>query len=251
MILNLLIEDAGPLGAMVHVPLLPGHSFRVPDLEHVESVALAATTEYGRHLHATTMESLNPAVEALVAALAIGEAFRFQVAEHVAGAPVWESGNAAVLFEWDRQTLSDADVCVHLRFLRQTLDEICEYASAVSQDRRRERPRPGRRSIDESLEHIGNCVWWYCSRIDDDLPEPTEIPHEDPLDRIHRLFGAAETFLLAVPAAERATIHRPTRFPTRDPQEIWTHTKVCRRQAEHAWAHLRRLRSTVEKLDKE
>jgi len=251
MILNLLIEDAGPLGSMVHAPSLPGHSFRVPDIEHVESIALAATREYVRHLHATTMEDLNPAVEALVAAWATGDAFRFQVAEHVPGAPVWESGNAAVLFEWDRQGLSDADVHVHLRFLRRTLDEIRECASAVSHDRLRERPRRGRRSIDETLEHIGNCVWWYCSRIDDELPEPIEPPGEDPLDRINRLLDGAEAFLSAIPLAERATIHVPTRFPTKNPNEPWTHTKAFRRQAEHAWAHLRGLRSTLAEMEKE
>ena len=43
-------------------------------------------------------------------------------------------------------------------------------------------------------------------------------------------------FLLQLSA--RATFHVPTRFPTEDPQECWTHTKVCRRQAEHVWEHL-------------
>jgi hypothetical protein len=178
-------------------------------------------------------------------------AIRFRVAEHLSGAPVWESGNAAVLFEWDRRSLGDSEDLAHLRFVERTLKEMRATTSALSIDRRRERPAPNRRSVDETLDHVGNCIWWYCSRIDDGLAEPIDPPDEDPLDRIDRLFEGAKGFLLAVPVADRATIYHPTRFPTKDPNEPWTHTKACRRQAEHAWAHLRGLRSAMAEMGEE
>jgi hypothetical protein len=55
--------------------------------------------------------------------------------------------------------------------------------------------------------------------------------------RIERLLEAAGEYLLAVPLQARTTVHVPSRFLTLDPREAWTHTKVCRRQAEHLWEH--------------
>ena len=76
---------------------------------------------------------------------------------------------------------------------------------------------------------------WSC---DDSLPEPDERPNEDPLDRIERLLETASQFLISLPFAAREEVHVPKRFHTRDPREAWTHTKVCRREAEHAWEYL-------------
>jgi len=251
MILDVLLEDAGREGCMAHVPSLPGHSFRVSTIDDLETTAPMATSTYARYLSQASLTSLTSATESLMRAAENGTTIGFRVAEHVSGAPVWESGNAAALFEWDRRALSDSEIRAHLHFVRRTLEELRATVSSMSPDRRRTRPASNRRSADETFEHVGNCIWWYCSRIDDALSEPVEIPHEDPLDRIDRLFEAAEGFLLGVPVADRATIHRPTRFPTKDPNERWTHTKACRRQAEHAWAHVRGVRWMVETLDKE
>ena len=65
------------------------------------------------------------------------------------------------------------------------------------------------------------------------------------MERIERLLEAAEEYLPAVPIKERTTVHIPTRFLTKDAQEAWTHTKVCRRQAEHLWEHLQTIGQEV------
>ena len=178
-------------------------------------------------------------------------AVRILVAEHVTGAPVWESGNPAVLFVHDLSPLGEGAVTAHLRFIRRILDRIRELITPLSSEQRTRGSVPDRRSVDETLEHIGNCIWWYCSRIDDALPEPEELLDEDQLDRIDRLFDVAEPFLLAVPLDERTRIHVPSRFLTADPNERWTYTKVCRRQAEHVWAHLCGLKRQVPEIRKE
>jgi hypothetical protein len=92
--------------------------------------------------------------------------------------------------------------------------------------------------MDEALTHVGNCIWWYASRVDDELPEPSESSEESPLARCIRLLADVRPFLLGIPGRERTRVHVPARFPTNDPSEPWTYAKVCRREAEHAWDHL-------------
>jgi hypothetical protein len=244
---DLLIEDAGTEGCLGHVSALPGLCFRARNAEEAEAIASDRIAEYAAWLCAEDMTDLSSETEEAVRrADAEGSSgLSIIVSEHVAGAPVWESGNAAVLFRSDLRPLDDRAVAARLRFVRRVLDRMREAIAPLSASDRAGRPASNRRSVDETLEHVGNCVWWYCSRIDDDLPEPDEPSGEDPLDRIDRLFEIAEAFLLAVPFAGRATVHVPTRFPTADPNERWTHTKVCRRQAEHVWAHLPGLRSSA------
>ena len=244
--LDLLIEDAGAEGCLAHIPSLPGLCFRASHPEDAKAAAPSRIAQYMAWLRAEALSDLT-AEATQCAGIEDGCQVRVVIAEHVAGAPVWKSGNAAVLFERDLSPLDDAVVRAHLRFTRRVLDRIREVALRFSEAQRRARPAPDRRSVDETLEHVGNCIWWYCSRIDDELAEPEEPPDEDPLDRIDRLFEMAEAFLLAFPFGERTRIHVPSRFATADPNERWTHAKVCRRQAEHAWTHFqgRGLRSSV------
>jgi hypothetical protein len=244
---DLLVEDAGTDGCLGHIPALPGLCFRAETAAELESKALARIAEYARWLLAEDLADLTPASDLLTRRLGTSElsGVRVVVTEHVAGAPVWESGNAAVLFDHDRRSLDDDAVVAHLRFVRRVLDRMRELVRSLSPEQLAGRPTPDRRSIDETIEHIGNCVWWYCSRIDDALPEPEDVPNETPLDRVDRLFAAAEVYLLGVPLSARTAVHVPARFPTADPQERWTHAKVCRRQAEHVWAHLPGLKTAV------
>ena len=242
--LDLLIENAGAQGCLVHVPALPGLSFRARTAAEAKAIASTRIAEYGAWLRTEDLTGLT-AETARWTRTENALDVRVAVAEHVAGGPVWESGNAAVLFERDLQPLGDGAVAAHLRFVRRVLDRMRERVEPLSASDRARRPRPNRRSVDETLEHIGNCVWWYDSRLDDALPEPDDLPGEDPLDRIDRLFAAAEPYLLSIPYSARATIRVPKRFPTNDPDERWTHTKVCRRQAEHVWAHLPGVRDAI------
>lgn len=244
---DLLVEDVGSQGCLGHVPVLPGCCFRAKNVAGLKNVALARISEYARWLLAVDLGDLTSETATLARRVRTGDLSDIQVieAERLAGSPVWESGNPAVLFQHDLRPLDAAAVAGHLRFVRRVLEEMRELATPLSSAQRAQRPATDRRSVDETMEHIGNCVWWYCSRIDDELPEPDEPAGESPLDRIDRLFDAAEAHLPAVPFSARTTVHVSTRFPTSDPHERWTHTKVCRRQAEHVWAHLPGLKSAA------
>jgi len=233
--LDLLVEDAGSQGCLGHIPALPGLCFRAKTVTEAEANAPARIEEYLAWLRSENLTDLTR--ETADAARAGGSA-RIIAAECVPGAPVWDSGNAAALFEHDLRPLDDVSVAAHLRFVRRVLDRIRAAAASLSAAERGCRPAPNRRSIDETLEHVGNCIWWYCSRIDDRLPEPDEPEGESWLDRIDRLFDGAARHLLGTSLSARAEIHVPSRFPTNDPNERWTHAKVCRRQAEHVWVHL-------------
>ena len=249
-VINLLVEDAGVQGCLVHIPTLPGLSFRIENVLEVKDAARTRISEYARWLLAEDLGDLTPETAFLMQLVQTGGLAHHQLAEteHLTGATVWISGNPAVLFQFDRHPLGDDVVVSHLHFVRRVLEKMRESVTPLSPEQCVQRPEPDRRSVNETLTHIGNCVWWYCSRIDDELLEPNDIPDESPMDRIDRLFVAAETYLLKVPLSERANIHIPTRFPTKDPQEQWTHTKACRRQAEHVWAHLPGLKSATEGL---
>jgi predicted RNase H-like HicB family nuclease len=240
--LGLLIEDAGEAGCLAHIPALPGCCFRAGTVVEAEANARAEFVEYCAWLRSE--ELLNLTSETADACRR-GADVGVVISECIPGAPVWESGNAAALFKWDLSPLDDAAITARLRFVRRVLDRIRGIAEPLAPAERTRRLAPGRRSIDETLEHVGNCIWWYCSRIDDGLPEPEDLPDEDALDRIDRLYAIAEEFLLGIPLSERATVYVLTRFPTSDPNERWTHTKVCRRQAEHVWAHLAGLDSAA------
>ncbi len=244
---DLLVEDAGTQGCLGHIPALPGLCFRAGTVAELMNTALARIGEYAGWLSAEGLSDLTPKTVEVSRRVLAGEPSGIQIviAEHLAGAPVWESGNPAVLFERDLQPLDDGTVDSHLRFVRRVLGEMRELVAPLSPAGRARKPSADRRSVDETLTHIGNCIWWYCSRIDDELSEPDEPAAEPPLDRIDRLFDAAEECLLGVPFSARSAVHVPQRFPTSDPHERWTHTKVCRRQAEHVWAHLPGLKSAV------
>ena len=243
---DLLAEDAGSQGCLGHIPALPGLCFRAETVADAEGLAPVRICEYADWLVENGLGDLTPEVGQLTSRGRAAASLRIVIAEHVAGAPVWKSGNPAVLFQHDLRPLDNDGVIAHLHFTRRALDEMREIVERLPDEKRAWKPDPACRSVDETLEHIGNCIWWYCSRIDDTLPEPDDLPDEDPLDRMDRLFAAAKAYLLGVPLAERTRIHVPTRFPTSDPQERWTHTKVCRRQAEHVWAHLPGLKTAVQ-----
>ena len=237
---DLLIEVAPGEGCFAHIPTLPGLCFQADDPEEAKRIAPGQILNYAQWVLAENLANLNPEVEALVREARSGKSTNFQIIEkeRKAGSPVWISGNPAALFEHDCNPLDNQAVGAHLRFARQVVKSMRVLVSVLSPAQREHQPAAQVRAVDETLTHIGNCVWWYCARIDDELPEPDDRANEAPMDRIERLLAAAEKYLPAVPNQERASIHIPTRYLTNDAQEAWTHTKVCRRQAEHLWEHL-------------
>ena len=241
MALDLYIEVAEGGACMGHIPSLPGFCVRAASVNELEGHTRRVLSDYVDFLAAHDAANLNSTTAKIVDAASAGrlDSVSIRERERVFGAPVWESGNAAALFSIDRRLLSSEEVDVNFRFVRVVLNRMRAPIEPLSSDQRGRRPALDRRSLDETLEHIGNCVWWFASRIDDSLPEPDEIDGEDPLDRIDQHVVIAREVLLSVPLAERSTIYIPKRFPTLYPREPWTHAKACRREAEHVWAHWR------------
>ena len=240
LVLDLYVEVAPGGACMGHIPALPGFCFRSESTEKIASRALEGLARYGKWLEERELIDLTVAARDVVEVLSTDgvDAVALRERERIAGAPVWESGNAAALFSVDHRALADQDARAHLRFVAEVLVHVRSVIEPLTVDQRVRHPGPGRRSIDETLGHIGNCIWWYASRIDDAFPEPPDVEHEDPFERIDRFVALVADYLLSVPFSKRKRVHTPKRFLTKDPDERWTYGKVCRREAEHVWAHL-------------
>jgi hypothetical protein len=245
--LGLLIEVAPDGTCLGHIPSLPGLCFKADNSHTLHSVAVDKVAEYARWLIYEGLYDFNPLAAKMIHHVRNGRQASIQVieTERRDGTPLWISGNPAVLFEADNRALNDTEIRAHLRFVNRVVKRTRAIVASFTPAQRTAKSAASRRSIDETLAHMGNCIWWYCSRIDDTLPEPDELPDEEPGERIARLLEAASEFLIAVPTDKRPRIHVPQRFPTSDPNEPWNHTKVCRRQAEHAWEHLKCLAREV------
>jgi hypothetical protein len=248
--LDLLIEVAPDGACLGHIPSLPGLSLRAEDAAQLLEAAPGKVADYARWLVEQNLSDLNAKASDSVRLVCLGREGEIQIIERERkeGARPWISGNPAALFRSDRTALTDGEVLSRVLFLRRVVRRIRSLVDTLSPTQRTRRPAPGRRSLNESLMHIGNCVWWYCSRIDDSLREPEERSNEDPLDRIERLLEMASHFLISFPFAARGEARVPKRFHTSDPGETWTHTKVCRRQAEHAWEHLLGMERAVHEM---
>ena len=246
--LPLLLEVAAQGGCFAHIPSLPGLCFRADDPASALGAANEHVAGYGRWLFEQGALQLNPEAAALVRLLEKDLLSSVEIVERerLAGSPVWLSGNPAALFQHDRRSLRDAEIAAHMDFTRRVVADFREVVTPLSAAQLAWRRARGQRSIIDTLTHIGNCIWWYCSRIDDTLPEPDDHPAETALDRVDRLLQGAVSFLLEVPFDERALVHVPKRFPTADPAEQWTHAKACRRQAEHVWEHLPGMRERAD-----
>jgi len=155
-----------------------------------------------------------------------------------AGGPVGASGSPMALFARDRVPVASQDVLEALSVAERIWKDITTWIDRLSPAQRRKPPSPGKRTIEETLEHFGNCFWWYCSRIDDGLPEWPDagLSQEERADSFLKL---ARAWCLERAAAESAIVspNVPKRYPTDDPLEEWTLAKVIRRQAEHLWEH--------------
>lgn len=241
--LELFIETAPGEGCFGHIPALPGLCFRAVDPAGLDQRSTEYIHNYINWLINESLTDLNPTVARLAGQASSAElrSCRVIVIEAKQGSPVWISGNPAALFDYDLHPLDDPSIFAHLRFTRTVFNRISNIIDPLSQSQRARKPGDEYRSVNEMLTHIANCVWWYCSRIDDELPEPNELDEEPRLARIDRLLVQAERYLISVPDSARNQIYIPSRFQTNDPAEQWTHTKVCRRQAEHMWEHLAEL----------
>ncbi len=238
--LHLLIEVTEGGDCMGHVPALPGLCFRAESPEQLLRNSVGEVVRYAGWLRAESLADISPHAEALIGCIEARRLSDLRVVEteRRAGSPVWISGNPAVLFDADREPLPDAAVRANLRFARHVVKRMQVLMAGLTPTELARESAAGRRSPDQTLAHIGDCVWWYCSRLDDSLPEPRQVAGEDPTSRIERLLDSALEQLLRVPFTNRAEVYVPRRFSSADAHEPWTHAKTCRRQAEHVWEHL-------------
>jgi hypothetical protein len=154
------------------------------------------------------------------------------------GGPVGISGSPMAIFTRDRVPVASQDVLEAFAVADHIWDDIKKWIARLSPVQRKSPPFPGKRSIEETLEHLGNCFWWYCSRIDDELPEWSDagLSQEKRADSFLKM---ARSWCLdrATTNGSVVSSHVPKRYPTDDPLEEWTLAKVIRRQAEHLWEH--------------
>lgn len=182
--------------------------------------------------------------------LASGEA-RILEAMQTAGGPVGASGSPMALFARDRAPAVSRDVVESFDVANHAWNDITTLIDRLGPTQWSTPPSHGKRTIEETLEHLGNCFWWYCSRIDDELPEWPDagLPQEERADAYLRL---AREWCLERVAAKGAIVspNVPKRYQTDDPLEEWTFAKVIRRQAEHLWEHRGTMERDVSKISR-
>lgn len=120
-------------------------------------------------------------------------------------------------------------------------DEISECCAGIAPELWDLQPETDLRSVNQLLSHLGNCLWWYCSRIDPDLDE-WDDSGIDPHERFRRFVRSAVLFYQDYPDGFRELVFTPSRYPSADGGEVWNYGKSERRQAEHLWEHLCYLR---------
>lgn len=225
---------------VAHLPSLPGDSFR---FRTRDEVLMRAIEECGAYIRWVKARNIAASLALTGPEIADHPALcRATVVEELPGREIWESGKAAVMFECDLGLVDEEKIRRHFIVLQAALEELVTRAQAVPAERWDVAPEPGRRTLRETLVHVGNAVWWYCSRIDDAVSEPEGEDGDqtsDPAGRILRLADWALSWCLSLDNDRREQIQRPTRHLTDDPEELWTLGKVLRRQAEHAVEHLR------------
>ncbi len=159
---------------------------------------------------------------------------------------VGTSGSPMALFSLDKNEISKKNVEETFRIAGYIRQGIKNRVEALSREELEFQPEPNRRSIQKTLQHIGNTVWWYCSRIDQNLEQWPDKGLND-FDRIEFFFEKAREFLVGkIEEGKTNRVYIPTLYPTLDPGEKWTARKVLRRQVEHFWEHYRYLDKSLQ-----
>jgi predicted RNase H-like HicB family nuclease len=169
-----------------------------------------------------------------------GEHLFWRPARRVPGQPFWLSGHATALLPPDRVPPSDRRIRRVMRIVRALQAEHLGRLDRAPRQWGRSTSR--HRTPEQTLVHMGDCAWWYCSRVDDRLPEPGRECPDEPRARLAHLLDFAERWLLDLVPRARGRVVVPRRFPSSDPNERWTAGKVLRRLAEHQFEHLRTAR---------
>jgi predicted RNase H-like HicB family nuclease len=155
---------------------------------------------------------------------------------------VGESGAAMALFDIDGHP---PGLNTLWPVVMTTAAAITALAGTVEPGNWNSRPHPNRRSLDDVFRHLGNCLWWYCSRLDDTLPEWPD-GGLTPLERFNNFLPLARQYYAEWPADRIQQVTVPHRYPSADPAEPWQYGKSLRRQAEHLREHLYYLQRDID-----
>lgn len=239
-VIRIYVENTPTGEGVAHLPSLPGDSFR---FRTRDEILLRAIEECGAYIRWVKSKNIAASLALTGPEIADGPALsRATVVEELPGRPIWESGTASVMFECDLGLVDEERIRRHFVVIQAALEDLVARAQAVPSDQWDVAPSEGKRTLRETLVHVGDSVWWYCSRIDDEIPEPQGedgSQTSDPAGRIVRLTDWALSWCLSLNAEKREQIQRPTRYLSDDPEELWTLGKVLRRLAEHSVEHLR------------
>jgi len=179
----------------------------------------------------------------------------YRLAEEVALAGDFESGDDVGIYQPDFMPVTDAEIERYLRIAGHAHADLLALVAPLD-DRaldwvRDERTRPIRRV----LRHVVGAELWYMGRIIDDpdrVPLPEVIAEAerrigatpDQIDRLRIIWPAFQAWARSLSPEMRRRVTVPTWW-TRVAGERWTARKMLRRCIEHCREHTRSIERTL------
>jgi uncharacterized damage-inducible protein DinB/predicted RNase H-like HicB family nuclease len=163
-----------------------------------------------------------------------------RVVETVSGAAPIHPGDAAALFQSDRQPVAHREVeQVYWRRAGYARRDLLALTRSLPADLLEWPGGSDVMSLGAILRHVGNAEQWYVSRLvpPDTLPAQWRHDEEMPLfDFLEMTRHTAVRRLRRLSAAELAQVTYPQQW-TRNPDEAWSARKALRRMIEHEREH--------------
>lgn len=171
-----------------------------------------------------------------------------EVAEEVSPIGPFDPGDAAALFQPERQPISLEEMQPIFRLMGHARDDLLRLVEDLPESVLNWQPDDGAFSLQRLLRHIGNAEEWYISRLLPPERLPPEWEHDDQLPILEFLSMERRTaleLLSKLNEAERSGVFYPTHW-AQHPGEAWTARKVMRRFLEHEREHTAQLRETLQ-----
>ncbi len=237
MIYPVYVEVAGDGLCMAHVLDLPGCMVRAES----RAAALRQLPEAVGEYHAWLRRHDEPAppAEEPVALAPAGECD---------GVGPFNPGDAAALFDPDRQPLGRQEMGVRFRLMGHARADLLALVRDLPESQLDWQPDPGTFSIRRLLRHIGNAEEWYVSRLVAPDTLPPEWGHDEGLPIWEFLEMERRTALARLQQLteeECSAVCYPTHW-TSHPEEAWTARKVLRRFLEHEREHTAQARQLLD-----
>ncbi|HOG48647.1 MAG TPA: type II toxin-antitoxin system HicB family antitoxin [Anaerolineae bacterium] len=213
---------------MAHVLELPGCAVRAPGRE----AALRRLPDAIRSYHGWLRRHGEPAPSP-------DEQPQVHVAGESVGFGPFDPGDAAALFDPDREPLTPGDLERHLQLMGYSRADLLALVRGLADEVLDWQADAHSFSIRRLLRHIGNAEQWYVSRLAPRESLPPEWEHDEHLPILEFLEMERRTAagrLRGLTLQERTAVHYPSAW-TRHPHEPWTARKALRRFLEHEREH--------------